>query len=246
MIAEAIGKILEVAKPETHEIEDVHGIKTIFSTKPLHQVKAAPWEQSDCVRVVTLAGFVDLIQAKLEDADFLSQYVIHVEDERTVALKTRSSDEFGRRLTLITAQPVAFDRFQFGAWLNQEEFAIAVASRFADSADKQYVMQMASTLTNDATMTNEDDGFSQRATVKAGLRMKESTTLKPRVDLAPYRTFPEVDQPVSSFVFRARCDGESKPTLMLVEADGGRWKIDAISEIRRVMEAFGLNIPIVA
>ena len=37
MIAEAIAKLLDVAKPETHVVMDVHGIETTFSTKPLHQ-----------------------------------------------------------------------------------------------------------------------------------------------------------------------------------------------------------------
>ncbi len=76
--------------------------------------------------------------------------------------------------------------------------------------------------------------------------MKESITIKPRVALAPFRTFPEIEQPISEFVFRARCTGEGTPALMLVEADGGRWKIDAITTIRAEMEAFGLNIPIIA
>ena len=64
--------------------------------------------------------------------------------------------------------------------------------------------------------------------------------------MAPFRTFPEVEQPTSQFVFRAKCDGENKPYLMLVEADGGRWKIEAISTIRKAMEAFALDIPIIA
>jgi len=33
---------------------------------------------------------------------------------------------------------------------------------------------------------------------------------------------------------------------MLVEADGGRWKIDAIATIRNAMAAFGQEIPIIA
>ena len=247
MIAEAIEKILGISKPETFEIQDVHGIKTSYSTKPLTQIKAAPPENPADVDVVTLAGFADLIQAKLEGMDFPNDWMIHIQDEKTVTLKAKTSDEFGRRLVLIQAQPVSFRQFQFGQWLNQEEFAIAVASLFSDeSPDKQYVLQMSSTLTNDETMTSEDDGFSQKVKAKAGLRLKEATTLKPRVSLAPYRTFPEINQPVSQFVFRAKCDGESKPMLMLVEADGGRWKIDAIAEICKTMEAFELNIPIIA
>lgn len=244
--SETMQKVLDIARPELHEVEDVHGIKTNFSTKPLHQVLAAAPAEPKTVSVNTLAGFADLVRANLEEQDFPTNFLIHIEDEGTVTLKARESDEYGRRLMLVKAQPVSFDRFRFGQWQDQETFAIALASLFADSEDKQYVLNVASSLTNDASSNSEDDGFTQRVNLKAGLRLKDAVTLKPRVDLAPYRTFPEVDQPVSQFVFRARCNGESTPMLMLVEADGGRWKIDAIAEIRRVMESFGLNIPIIA
>jgi hypothetical protein len=74
---------------------------------------------------------------------------------------------------------------------------------------------------------------------------KRKLNLKPRVDLAPYRTFPEVAQPVSSFVFRARCPEASQPMLMLVEADGGRWKVEAMNTLREAMGSWDLNIPII-
>lgn len=244
--AETIQKVLDISRPELHKVGDVHGVEAIFSTKDLYQVEAAAFAIPGTVKVSTLLGFADLINASLECKSFANEFVIHVENEGLVSLKGKKSDEYGRRLVLIEAKPVSFRQFAFGQWMGQEEFAIAVASLFAETPDKDYVMKMASTLTKDAVMTSEDDGFSQRVTAKAGLRMKESTTLKPRVDLAPYRTFPELDQPVSPFVLRAKCDGESNPMLMLVEADGGRWKIDAIAKLRKAMEAFGLNIPIVA
>lgn len=246
MTSEAMQKTLDIARPELHEVEDVHGIKTNFSTKPLHQVVANAPALPHQVDVNTLAGFADLVRAKLEEKDFPADFLIHIEDETTVTLKARQSDEYGRRLVLIQAQPVKFDLFRFGQWHDQEAFAIEIASKFADTPDKDYVLKMASILTNDASQTSEDDGFTQRVNVKAGLRMKESTTLKPRVDLAPYRTFPEIDQPISQFVLRARCAEGATPALMLVEADGGRWKVDAISKIRVAMAEFDLNIPIVA
>ena len=246
MTAEAMQKVLDISRPEIHTLADVHGVETIFSTEALHQVQAAAFAIPGTVKVSTLLGFADLINADLEGRTFPPEFVIHVENEGLVSLKGKKSDEYGRRLVLIEAKPVSFRQFTFGQWMNQEEFAIAVASLFAETPDKEYVLKMASTLTKDAAVTSEDDGFSQRVTAKAGLRMKEQITLKPRVDLAPYRTFPELDQPVSPFVLRAKCDGESNPMLMLVEADGGRWKIDAIAKLRKAMEAFGLNIPIVA
>ena len=245
--AEAMQKTLDIAKPDLHEIKDVHGITTQFSTKELHQVIAKAPALSAMVNLVTLAGFNDLILAKIEkEESFSDRFLIHVEDELTVSLVTKLTDDYGRRLKLVQAKPVPFDRFKFGQWIDQEAFVIMVASLFADGQDKQYVLNMASAMTNDAAQTSEDDGFTQRVNVKQGLRMKESATLKPRVSLAPYRTFPELDQPVSDFVFRAKTDGEGRPHLMLVEADGGRWKIDAIVKIRAAMEAFGLNIAIVA
>lgn len=243
--AETIQKVLDIARPETREVKDVHGVSTIFSTKPLHQVDAAAPKLPQLVEVSTLAGFADLVLARLEEKAFSADFVIHVEDERTVTLKARESDQYGRRLVLIKAQPVEFNQFRFGQWHDQEAFAIALMSLFSDSPDRDYVLKMASTLTNESTSISEDDGVSQKATVKAGLRTKENVTLKPRVDLAPYRTFPEVDQPISQFIFRARMTGDT-PALMLVEADGGRWKIDAIATLRAAMDAFGLEIPIIA
>lgn len=244
--AEAMQKTLDIATPTTFEIEDIHGRKTQYASKTLHQIVAAAPAVPDLVHVATLAGFKDLVVAALEDEDFQKACIIHVQDERTVMLSRRVSDGYGRRVDLIEAQPVPFQQFKFGQWIPQEEFAIALASLFEDAGDKQYVLNMASSLTNDAATNTEDDGFTQRVNLKAGLRMKESATIKPRVDLAPYRTFPELEQPVSSFVLRAKCDGNAMPHLMLVEADGGKWKIDAIAKIRAAMESFELHIPIIA
>lgn len=246
MIADAIARILEISKPEIHTVKDVHDVETIFSTKPLHQVKAAAPDLPPLVPVVTLAGFADLVRTKLEEISIPGPWAIHIENECTVSLKNLVSDEYGRRALLVRAQPVPFRQFKFDSWTGQEEFVIGLASLFADTPDKQYVLSMASSLTGEATSLNEDDGFTQKATVKAGLRHKESVTLKPRVELAPYRTFPEVEQPASQFVFRAKTAEGSQPLLMLVEADGGRWKIDAIKTLRAALEGFDLGLPIIA
>lgn len=243
---EFITKITEIAAPTFKTVKDVHGVEATFSSDPVYQVTADAPHQPEPVKVFTLSGFADLVKAKLEDKHFPEDFLIHVENESAVSLQARVSDDYGRRLKLIHATPVPFSRFQFNVWHDQEAFSIAIASLFADGGDKGYVLNTAASLTNDASTTSEDDGFTQKVNVKAGLRLKEQITLKPRVSLAPFRTFPELDQPLSDFVLRARCTGEGTPTLMLVEADGGRWKVDAIAKIRDAMTAFGLNIPVVS
>lgn len=243
---ETIDKLLEISAPRILTVEDARGVEAPFSDKPLHEIKAAPGPEPADVHVFTLAGFADLIREKLEDQDFPTAWVIHVEDERTVALKPKLADRYGRRQRLVHAQPVPFQQFKFGQWMDQDAFAIAVASLFADTEDKAHVLKLASTLTNEASNTSADDGFTQQVTVRRGLAMKDRAEIKPRVALAPFRTFPEVAQPVSEFVFRAQTAANGTPQLMLVEADGGHWKVDAIRTIQEALGKFSLGVPIVA
>ena len=52
------------------------------------------------------------------------------------------------------------------------------------------------------------------------------------VELAPYRTFPEVEQPISKFIFRM----QEGPRAALYEADGGAWRNKAILSIKEYLQ----------
>jgi hypothetical protein len=256
MIAKALDWIRDQLQPS---ILEVGGKK--FSNKGFAEVKPdMPLlaKRPALVKVSTLQGFADLVRVKMDGVaqqvsgdgvwplpffDY-KDAIIQVESETKVELFAKTTGVDGNRARLIEASPVPFERFPFGTWLSQEEFVIAVASRFADTDDKAEVLKIAGSLTTDASQTSEDDGFTQKATIKAGMKVPETVTVKGMVELAPYRTFPEVRQVISKFVFRAK-PGE-KPQLMLMEADGGSWKIDAINEIRRSLAVFDLGIDIVA
>jgi hypothetical protein len=247
MIKEAIDRVLEIASPTTFQING----KT-YSSKRLYQVYDSPQQPEQPVklpvpepmRVTTLNGLADLIQQNIEKFD-LEQYLIHVVDHRNVKLVSKVSDECGRRQVLIEASPVNFTEYQFGKWLDQESFVIAVTALFADTPDREYVLKVASAMTTEATSLSEDDGVSQKVTIKAGLGIKENVEIKRTVSLAPYRTFPECHQPISDFVFRAR--GGESPTLMLTEADGGKWQIAAIDEVARFIRILDIkDIPVIS
>lgn len=70
--------------------------------------------------------------------------------------------------------------------------------------------------------------------------------MKGRRTLRPYRTFREVEQPASEFVFRLRSLNGEVPWCALFEADGGKWKLDAVLKIKAWLEAEELKIPIIA
>jgi len=242
--SETIKTILEISRPEIHDITDALGQAAPFSSKPLHQIKAAPPAQPDTVAVHTLAGFADLIKGNLDTVGFKDQCLIHIVDEDTVHLIARNADEHGRRRVLIEAHPMDFNQFPFDRFLPQEDFNIKVAALFATTDDKAYVLQSAGSLTSESAATLTDDGFTQRAVAKAGLRTLENVVIRPLVVLSPYRTFPEAPQPVSTFILRARTDGT--PSLALFEADGGKWKVQAIEILKTHLETFDLGIPIIA
>ena len=88
-----------------------------------------------------------------------------------------------------------------------------------------------------------DDGISQAVAVKAGITSKGVKELPNPVTLRPYRTFTEVEQPASAFIFRCRQD-HGKMQFMLCEADGGAWRSEAMKNIKAYMEAAvpGLNV----
>jgi hypothetical protein len=97
--------------------------------------------------------------------------------------------------------------------------------------DLDYVLKIASAISAGKEQTNSDDGISQTVQMKAGVTLKTTETLRPIVNLAPYRTFAEIDQVLSRFIFRAHGDEEGAQ-LALFEADGGRWRLGAVAAIR--------------
>ena len=74
--------------------------------------------------------------------------------------------------------------------------------------------------------------MSQSVTVKKGVSLLENETVKPRINLSPFRTFREVPQPESEFILRLDNDGR----VGLFEADGGVWKIEAKINIAEYFE----------
>lgn len=238
-----VQKITEIAAPTTLTVDG----KT-FASKALTQVEAKWSELPSLISVVSLQGFTDLISNAVEKL-VPEEWVVHVQNETTVALIKRVCDEHGRRLALIKAVPVATEGFRFGQYLPQETFIVGLGSRFVPGTetDLQYVIDLASGLTAGATRTSEDDGLTQKVTIKRGMALAKELQIKNRVKLAPYRTFPEVGQPISEFLLRLRGgDDDHLPELALFEADGGKWKLDAINEVRRYLATLNLKIPIIA
>ncbi len=179
----------------------------------------------------TLSGFLALIKAGIYGISEMGT-LIQISAFNLVELFANDSDEWERRQKFAQAAPPELKPFPFSQWMDHETFVIGLQSLFVSTPDLVNLVKLASNLTTSAVHTSIDDGVSQELAVKRGMALKGTQIVKSRVLLEPFRTFSEIDQPASEFVFRARGGGDdAPPQLALFEADGGAWKLDAMKEI---------------
>lgn len=237
MLKECIEKILSLAPPMKIEVN-----KRTYYDKGLVAVKEP---LDDAESVSTLTGFTELLDSTL-NRYVADECYVNVESHKRVILSELACDIWGARQQHLVAElPDGLQSFQFNQFLPRESFVIALMSLFAETPDREAILRQVSSIAGTDVSLNEDDGISQTVTVKSGVALKNTEIVKRIVSLAPYRTFREVEQPTSSFIFRVR-KGSDGPTLGLFEADGGKWRLDAVQNIKAWIIARAPRIKIVA
>ena len=119
--------------------------------------------------------------------------------------------------------------WEASAQMGFENAIIALQTRFQQSTDFEYTMQLLSQITTGGKMTFNDNGVATTITTQKGVSLAANMTIKPIVTLRPYRTFHEVEQPDGLFLIRI-----SERGITFTEADGGMWKLNA----RKTVKAF--------
>lgn len=172
----------------------------------------------------TLSGMVNYIKSNLERVN--DKLILQIVNEEIVSLMgTLETD--GSREKLAVASAI-IPGFSFDKYHDVEEFNIALQSKFVPNDDRGILLKVVGNVSEDNVKTVGDDGVSQVVTINQGVASKADVKVPNPVGLAPYRTFLEVAQPESQFVFRMK-DG---PRAAIFEADGGAWRNQAIVNIR--------------
>ena len=107
-------------------------------------------------------------------------------------------------------------------------------SKFVPNEDRELLLKFAGTVEAGTVAQYGDDGVTQKATIKTGLTSKGEALIPNPVVLRPYRTFLEVKQPESAFIFRMR-EGHGVECAIF-EADGGAWQIEAMQNVKAYLE----------
>lgn len=199
-----------------------------FSSLRMAPVFYQPRPEPIVVR--TLTGLRDYISRNPDKLD-LANILIHVRSHAEVAVQSRNCGEDMKRDTYLVAKYDG-EVFRFGEWMDTEKFTIAVNALFMPGEGRDNLLQYISKLKIEDETNLVDDGISQTAQARVGIKgsLTEAVKAPSRVELQPYRTFAEVYQPDSEFVFRMR-RSNGGVDLALFEAEGGAWKSKAMAGI---------------
>jgi hypothetical protein len=218
-----VTRIKELAQEADKVQTIVIGEKTFTdrAVVPVLEGSVAPLE------LHTLTAIVEYL---MMNADKLDSPIIVISSPFTVWVKSALLGEFNQRQTYLKIS-IPGEIFRFGQFMNVEQFIIGLQAQFVPSEITAAILKIVGNLTDGVVSTFDDDGVSQKVTARAGVTRKEDIPVPNPVILAPYRTFGEIVQPESRFIFRMK-SGEQSPSCALFEADGGAWQIEAINGIK--------------
>lgn len=219
-------KVAEMAQPNTL----TEGIRT-FVDKPMHMLVDEIAADTP-LHTNSLSSVADYIKSNA-DFDALAsdgRKIIHVEDEKTVWLYTEMNS-FKKRSALLLASAWV-SSFPFGQWLSLENFIISVQANFVTDEHRDELLSFVATVKQDTGVEQQDDGVTQKVTTRSGVSLSRTSKVPNPITLRPFRTFSEVEQPESAFVFRIKAEEGCGVKAALFAADGDAWRHDAILKIR--------------
>ena len=226
MIKEALQYIVGLGKAEEHMINGA-----CYSDKPLHRIDTY-YPKADAIEMHTLTSLVDYIKSEVDDMP--PRMIVEVKSPTEVELYSQLDPNRDRESLVVARARVP--AFEFARFVEHEKFCINLQSKFLKSDDRELILKFAGTVEAGSVSEYGDDGVTQKATIKTGLASKGDAIVPNPVCLRPYRTFLEVEQPESAFVFRMKQDNYGSVMCAVFEADGGAWKMDATQAIKEYLQ----------
>jgi hypothetical protein len=162
---------------------------------------------------------------------------LHVRGPRDVTALTIPREDF-KRAVLFTARAEVPD-VTYGHFIDREEMIIMLRSKFVQTEGCAALIKLIGNIKEDNTRETNDDGISQSVIAKSGIGVVGVVPVNPIQSLQPYRTFLEVAQPASDFLFRIDKDGDQA----IFEADGGRWRNEAMANIAEYLKRELAKVP---
>lgn len=180
------------------------------------------------LKFYTLNAFVDYLQAEEEQA------FIHVVSAVQVNAVGRleGHDKSQRRNIASALTPIATG-LALNSPISMEDLAIGLQTCFSqDLGDIAKLRAFCASVRSTESVGVDDDGVSQTVAAKRGIAAVQTTAVMNPWNLAPYRTFAEVAQPISPFVLRFR-DARHGDDMSagLYETGNQLWRVIAVQAV---------------
>jgi hypothetical protein len=241
---------VQATAPRTIEIHD-----GTYSDRDLKRIRRkAPGVEPLCL--MTLTGLLDYLT---KDPDGISSDLDTPRTAEMVAkadivqvlgptsvqvLTSYQADDVLSRLTLAKATFEPPTSFTFGRWLSVEDFMISVQTLFTSDGDRDAVLARVGNVSHEHAITRKDDGVTQAMAVRAGVVSVDKIVIENPFRLAPFRSFPEVEQVLAPFILRMKGGGKDGEIMAaLFEADGGMWRIEAAQRVQQYILEKLTNTP---
>ena len=199
-----------------------------YTDRPVHRVDVQL--RAEPIKMSTLTSLVDYLKAGLDET--AEKMIVQVESPTSVrVISILDADRKREELVQVTA---SIPDFFCGQYMDQEYFIINLQAKFLPNDDRELLLKFAGTVKNESIAEYGDNGIMQKATIKTGISTVGEAIVPNPVKLCPFRTFAEVGQPESSFVFRMR-QGDGVECAIF-DADGGAWKNEAMDNIKKYLQ----------
>lgn len=187
-----------------------------------------PQPKPQPLEIHTLTGLVQYLKT---NADVLEAQKVMVVVESPVAVYAAGLLEQPYCVRKIYLQAKCPHSFNNSRWMAVGDFIVHLQTAFVQNETVRQLLRIVGNIKDESVMNFNDDGVTQQVTAKVGIARVENVPVPNPVSLAPWRTFNEVDQPESLFVFRMKSGKGEPPGCMLAAADGDGWKLQAIERI---------------
>jgi hypothetical protein len=192
--------------------EQIHGVE--YSDRNLVPVKPPSAEMRTFSRLGSFAEFVKM-------HDDLGSFV-HIVSPYCVEYVGPLREGYQDRETFACATFDTNRIFKFAQYMTPEMFVIGVQTMFRNTVDRDRLLELAGGIMSEQIVTSSDDGVSQTVAVRSGISLVRRETIANPFELAPWRTFPEIESPASKILLRARQNKPGElPALALFETDNG-------------------------
>lgn len=216
MLKAAIEKIISLATPVTFQIDG-----RTYASKDLELIEP-PKSKPRMIDVTGLDSLCKLIRTEVDKIG--TTIFVQAESYKRVSVWTTYLEDFSRYdLYRATADVPGFST----GYRDHETALVELRSLFLPGDGVDYLLNLLSRMSEESKVATTDNGVTQSVEATQGVSLKMVEAIRPRVELAPFRTFLEVAQPSSEFLLRVQDGGK----VGFFEADGGVWKLEAKSNI---------------